>query len=447
MKELDYQVVNEKNNTRWKNRKDFVKNISWNKKNKIAILSLHFNNFNNTKNLLDYLSSEKNQNFDVVLIENSTKETEIDQLREYAKSFDNIIRIMPLSNVWSAWGYGLWMEYILNNGYEYFFLVEDDVVFLEKNVFSDMIEGSDNKKNITFILNCKNTRTSLNPKDKWVSNYIQTGWYPVNFLEKIGIINPRYFFRGEDFDWEIRLRHWIKKRGYRPKIIEHNYIHPYLKSINWNSIWFYFSIRNQLLTLKRHPLKYYKFLINLFFYLFTGITKTIVNRDNWILSAFFNALFDFFRNKYSFEYNTKKIKSFIIKRQEKEYNEWTDSITLKWITSKMYWNQKILVISWSDIEKNLSFSHNILNLFTQWMLASSSSTVFYPLTLLAPKVVYVQEFNLYKPLINISIKKNKKMILNVLWFILSLFLSIWLIIIIYLSIILYILFAQCLRRK
>jgi hypothetical protein len=31
------------------------------------------------------------------------------------------------------------MEYIIDQKYDYFFLVEDDVIFLDENIFSDMI--------------------------------------------------------------------------------------------------------------------------------------------------------------------------------------------------------------------------------------------------------------------------------------------------------------------
>gem|GEM_PF-5575175 len=91
------------------------------------------------------------------------------------------------------------MEYIIDNNYDYFFIVEDDVIFLENNTFSDMIQYAD-KKTLTFIHNCKNTRSSLHSKDKGKSRRVQVAGYPVNFIKKIGIIDPRYFFRGEDLE-------------------------------------------------------------------------------------------------------------------------------------------------------------------------------------------------------------------------------------------------------
>lgn len=423
--------------TRRENRKDFVKEIDGQKKNRIAIVSIHFNNFKNIKNLLDYLVSEKDQIFDIVLIENSTKETEIDQLKEYIKWSKNITRIVPKSNVGSAGWYSLWMEYILNSWYEYFFLVEDDVEFQEKNVFSDMIEKS-GAKTFTFIHNCMNTRSSLNPRDKWRSNHIQITWYPIWFLEKMGVMDPRYFFRWEDLEWEIRLKYWIRKYWFATHILNHNYIHPYLKSVNGNTKRFYFSIRNQLMTLKRHTWAYSKFFVNLFLYLYTGITKMIIENDKGILLAFSRALVDFFSNRYSFAYNTKQITSFIVKRQQVTTSEWISPDILKPITAKMYGNAKILVISWADREGKLSFSKNISAIFRYWMVISSSSTVFYPLTVVAPKIVCIEEFDLHKPLVNVSMYKNTHRLLKVFWALIGLAMTIVLIAIIDISILVYI---------
>ena len=62
-----------------------LESIKLKKKKSAAILSIHFNNFGNTKKLLDYLSKETNQNFDIILIENGTKLDEENKLYEYCK--------------------------------------------------------------------------------------------------------------------------------------------------------------------------------------------------------------------------------------------------------------------------------------------------------------------------------------------------------------------------
>lgn len=417
MNHLNYDVINKNSNIRWQNWRSFVKNISWTKKNKIAILSIHFNNFLNTKKLLDYLQTERDQNFDIVLIENSTKEIEETQLIQYLLHFPQVIKIKTVSNLWSAGGYALWMEYILANDYDYIFLVEDDVIFLEKNVFSDMIQKSTNNT-LTFIHNCKNTRDSLHTNNMWKSWWVQTAWYPTAFIKKVWIIDPRYFFRWEDLEWAIRIENWIKKFGYKTYIVDHNYLHPYLKSVNWNNARFYFSIRNQLLSLKKHPIKYSLFFVTLFLYLFTGFVHCIVKKDLWILKSFFKAIWGFFCNKFSFENNSYKIKAFISDKQQKDTVEYVNFEVLKKITQKVYGNAEVLALSWVDMRK-LCFSTRFFHLFIHWILVSSSSTIFYPLTILAPKVICVQEFDLDGINVIIQTYTNKNLWLRLLWVIVS----------------------------
>ena len=49
--------------------------------------------------------------------------------------------------------------------YDYFYIVEDDVIFLENGVINELLKiKKDNT--LTFINNCKNTWSSRDPSDK-----------------------------------------------------------------------------------------------------------------------------------------------------------------------------------------------------------------------------------------------------------------------------------------
>lgn len=434
MRQLNYEVKNKYSNIRRENRKDFINNIKGEKRHKIAIITIHFNNINNIKKLLNYLENEYNKKFDIIVVENSTKQEEINLLKTYCKNKNYITIINPIGNLWSAWGYALGMEYIISQNYEYFFIVEDDVIFLENNIFSSMIEHIDNKT-LTFINNCKNTRSSSNAIDKWKSWRVQIAWYPVNFIEKIWIIDPRYFFRWEDLEWWSRIEKWISKFWYLTCIIDKNYIHPYLKSVNWNYARFYFSIRNQLLSLKKNISKNILFFLTLFLYLWTAIIKWIIYWDTIILKSYSNAIIDFIKNNYSFKNNTYNIWLFIQDTQKKIKEERIDSNKLIQKTQYLYGNKKILSITGIDIEK-LEYSNKILNIFTHGILISSSSTVFTPLFFLAPKILCINEFNLINNTISIQEYKNNYRAKNIIAFIISLIASLITIIIVNIIIIL-----------
>lgn len=427
MKPLDYQIKNWYTNIRRENRKDFVDSIQWEKKHKTTILSIHFNNTENTKHLLEYLAKETNQDFDIIIIENSTKSHEAEALKTYCKEKRDII-ITPVQNIWSAGGYALGMEYIIDQGYEYFFIVEDDVIFIENNTFSDMMQHA-NEKTLTFIHNCKNTRSASHPVSKGKSRRVQTAWYPTSFIEKIGIIDPRYFFRGEDLERWSRIEQWIQRYGYQLHITPHDYLHPYLKPVNNNYARFYFSIRNQLYSLQKHPVKNLSLFLVIFMYLRTAIIKTLTHKDTILLRSWYHAIRDFLKQEHSFETNKRNIRAFLSTTVQKPKEERIDSTTLKQQTKHLYSNARILTITWADREK-LQFSTNILDIFIHGILISSSSTIFTPLSLLALKIVCIDEFNLLNNEIAITRQQNKNRSKNLIYIIISLVVSIPLIIIV-----------------
>lgn len=441
---LDYKIKNPYSNIRRDNRKDFVKNIKWRKRKNTAILSIHFNNFGNTKKLLDYLSKDTNQNFDIILIENSTKEEEGNKLLEYCYWKEGVSIINPINNLWSAWWYALGMEYIIDQKYDYFFLVEDDVIFLDENIFSDMIWKSD-PMTLTFINNCQNTRKSAKTDKKWKSRRVQTAGYPVNFIEKIWIIDPRYFFRWEDLEWWSRIEKWIIEFWYKTEIVDKNYLHPYLKSVNGNYNWFYFSIRNQLLSLEKELKHNYQFFVVLFFYLWTAVTKFLVKKDNLILRSFVDAISDFLKHNYSWENNKYKIEWFINNKNKEEKKEWMDKSELSNISKSLYSSDKILLITWVDRE-GIKYSSSIKDLWKNWFLISSSSTVFYPISLLAKKVVCINEFDLVNDKVSVSQYVNWNRTMNLIWIIASLVVSAGLIIMVNFIIILSIVFNKWLNK-
>jgi hypothetical protein len=171
MSQLNYQIKNNRFPRR-NNWKDFVSKIDGKPQHKYAILTIHFNHFENTKRLLDYLQREKNQNFDIIFIENSTNIEEKTFLLTYATRFDNCIVITPLSNVGSAGGYALGMEYILSQSYEYFFVVEDDIILEQEQTFSSLMKEA-NAQTLTFINTCRNVWSSAYPSEKGKSWRVQ----------------------------------------------------------------------------------------------------------------------------------------------------------------------------------------------------------------------------------------------------------------------------------
>jgi len=114
-----------------------------------------------------------------------------------------------------------------------------------------------------------------------------------------------------------------------------------LKSVNGNYTWFYFSIRNQLLSVEKNLKNNYQFFVVLFFYLWTAISKLFMEKDNLILKSFIDALFDFLKHNFSRNNNRKKIECFINNKKEQQ-SEWMDKLELSNISKNLYSCAKIL---------------------------------------------------------------------------------------------------------
>jgi hypothetical protein len=322
--------------------------------------------------------------------------------------------------------------------------VEDDVIFLDENIFSDMIWKSDDET-LTFVNNCQNTWDYKTTKNKWKSRRVQLAWYPVNFIEKIWIIDPRYFFRWEDLEWGSRIEKWISEFWYKTEIVDRNYLHPYLKSVNWNYTWFYFSIRNQLLSVQKNLKNNYQFFVVSFFYLRTAVTKFLIKKDNLILKSFVDAFSDFLKHNFSWENNKNKIEWFINHKKKEEKSERMDKLEISNISENLYSTAKILGITWVDRE-NIQYSKKIKKLWESWLLISSSSTVFYPISLLAKKVICIDEFDLIGNKVSVSHYINGNRTMNLIWIIASFIASVVLIIMVNFIIILSIGFNKWLKK-
>jgi hypothetical protein len=89
------------------------------------------------------------------------------------------------------------MEYCIDQAYQYFTMIEDDIILLDTDTFSDTYKFRLDKS-ILFINACINTGGN----HSW---YVQYACYPIEFIKQVGIIDPRYFFRSEDLERKIRI--------------------------------------------------------------------------------------------------------------------------------------------------------------------------------------------------------------------------------------------------
>ncbi len=287
---------------RRKNWKDFLKSensILNEKNNNIAVLFVTCNSYANLKKCITYLEQESNQDFDIIIVDNSTKCKEIQLIHDLW--FNKRISILKtIDNIWWSWWYSIWMEYIISRWYESLICFEDDVIPLDKDIISKTIELL--KKN-DIVGNIEN--------EEDVFGMFHIRWYSVKLLsEKVWIVDPRFFLMRDDADfqyrcikfgsWDFRINTW--KKCY----------HPVLKK---NRAWIIcFHERNHLFYIQKYPMVIYHWrymLINLFisilfwfsYYYITGQYEFIHATFYWICSSLFQKIWIQSNNKILHKFN------------------------------------------------------------------------------------------------------------------------------------------------
>ncbi len=404
---LDYKINNNHWYLRWENWKDFLENSSsfGNKKdNKYVILTLHFNNASNIINIITTINNEKSKsNYDLLIVENSTNKEESKKLLSYIeKNSDlNITIIKPYNNIWSAWWYALWLEYIFSlKKHEYIFIIEDDVIILNENTFSEMIKQA-TPKNLVYI----------NHHVSWIHSWpVQLWLYPINFLKKTWVTNPSYFTRSEDIELLERLNRISKKYNYTFSIVDKNYSHPYSKRYNWQVWWVYFVLRNALITASKwFSLGMLSFFINIFLYIWYSMAKYFIENNTWIFIWVFKSIFDFILSKTSYSDNINSLNN--LRKITLEFPKNTQFLELDEEDLHEKFNNYFLIyklyLSAND-RKIIGHSKKIKDFFTHWVMIWWFFSPLYPLFMLSKNIVSIDEYDFGRKKYLISIIENEK---------------------------------------
>ncbi len=393
MKYPEYILEHEQWALRRKNREEFLKKekkIRYRKQNKTAIICLFYSSLDNIKILSEYLSKEKcRDEFDLLIINNSPYR-ETDFKKELLN--DNIIVLSPIANLWTDGWYGIWLEYTIKNGYEYVFIVEDDIIFLDNQTFSDVYQAM-NKKSIGFIYPRIN--------DEYVhSRHVQFACYPIDFLKICGIVDPRFFTRGWDGERVPRIEESIKKYWYKKIIISKRHLHPYLKKNNRNARWIYFARRNMFWSVKKSKKILLKTFLTLFMYIRQGFSKLFFEQSDSIIIVLFYAIKDFLfaHRKLGLSLERMNILSKIkipIPSTVKEIDIPIDKLSD--YTKDLYVSNEF---SQHDLDK-IQWSKRILNFFKKWIIVPNINSPLYPILILSKKAIIINEFNLKESKTNI----------------------------------------------
>lgn len=201
---------------------------------KVAIVLVNYNGEKFQNECLESIYKMEYKNFDVILIDNGSKDNSIQMVKD---NFEDVIIIETGKNNGIARGNNIGIEYALNNNYEYILLLNNDTE-VDKYMLGNMMEKADENTAVTCkmyyfepkdVIWCAGgqinwkigttTHFGENEKDNGKfdkSKYVE--YTPTccllihnNIFKKVGMMDEKYFMYYDDTDFCTRLN----KNGYK----------------------------------------------------------------------------------------------------------------------------------------------------------------------------------------------------------------------------------------
>lgn len=296
----EFNVEFLENTLRFKNWKEYIasNSICRPQKSKNVAVFVTYNLSNSALTTIECLS--KADDLDIVVIDNNSTEVHKKNLVTRCENCENISLLLVDDNIGGAGGYAIGLEYILLKNYDYVLITEDDAE-LSPNTLVQYILENVNHERMTKIWFENNASSSFN--FHWMV-------YPIKILREVGVPDPRYFMRSDDFEFGMRVKKVAKKLKINEVILkDYKYFHPIIKENK--TVWMeYFSTRNSLESYSRNNL-FFMYLMEPLKKIPYSIFKLMKLRDSSSLKIFFIALFDYILGRMSYEVNNSRKKMFI----------------------------------------------------------------------------------------------------------------------------------------
>ena len=380
---------------RRKNWKDFLKSknsILNEKNNSIAILFVTCNSYANIQKCIIYLEQESNQDFDIIIVDNSTKDEEIKLIHDlWANKKINVIK--SIDNIWWSGWYSIWMEYIISKWYESLICFEDDVIPIDKDIISKTIELLRNHGIVGSLVNWED--------DFWM---FHLRWYSVKLLsEKLWIVDPRFFIWWDDADFQDRcIKLWIWDR--RVNTWKRAF-HPLIKKNK--ALVMCFFVRNHLFYLQKYQEGIIRLMRDLCIYILFWFSYYFITNQSEFLCTVFYWIYNFLFHKVWLHSNKmilQKFKTKVIKESENVRQfAWDIEETNKLLKNKYNLYKKI---SWNtSFISELSTSDNPIDWEKNWVIIARHLSWWFAIPY--KKIYCIDEYNYEEKKYYISIIDNR----------------------------------------
>ncbi len=286
---------------------------------KVAIIILNWNGWADTLECLGSLNRLDYDNFEIILIDNGSKES-LNFARDIENQFSNlkIELILSEENLGFAGGNNQGIKIALERGTDYVLLLNNDTTvepdFLKKlieageknksyGIFGPVIYYSDEAEKIWFAggqFNWLKTRGShivTKPSGELKKVDYITGCCLLvkkEVIERIGLLSEDYFLYYEDGDWCLRAQ----KAGYSCGSVSLAKIyHKQSRSTQEFSYpYIYYHSRNGLIFSYRHGLRLLTYLASVWIF-FKQLVKAMIDHNSQWAGPVMRGVMDFWRGK------------------------------------------------------------------------------------------------------------------------------------------------------
>lgn len=289
---------------------------------KVQVIVLQYNKSQDTVKCLDSLGNLDYPNFGVIVIDNASLPSEFERVRNYIFSLRDskfIIRAST-SNLGYSGGNNIGINYALENEADFILLLNNDAT-VEKDLVTKLIMVAESDKKVRIVGPAINegNRTVCDGKVRWLktelahrschdSQFTIRDFYIPGVamligrevIEKIGLLDERYFLYFEDADYCLRA----SRAGYHLKIVPEATVRHQVSSTAsqlGSALLLRYHYRNALLFNTEHGPNWVVTLLPIwaFFIIIKQLIKiTIAPGKRQISRAILNGVLDFYLGRF-----------------------------------------------------------------------------------------------------------------------------------------------------
>lgn len=377
-------------NINWKSFAEEKKGCS--KISDVVVLFVTYNLSDSACNLLEYLKFQQ-QNFDIIIVDNSSSLYHFEKLLNCAAEMNNVRIFQSIENFGGAGGYAIAINAALELEYDYLLITEDDAIPANESVVDNLINNrnSDSRTVINFINN------------KSESFSLHFHLYPRNLILAAGGGPDLQLFQiDDDLEFAWRIEEAEKKMGYTSaKLLGNNgYYHPLVKKTVGRPFTIYLSCRNRLFICSKHKKKLVDSLKLCFGWSIFSWSFFFSKTNFRAIHAINSAISDFVLGKINIIQNRKRLN---------EYKK--DELTMTFANYDL--EEKIVMNDISNIESISSFIICSKRLFTLFpnqeklnfsnilkiilskknVIVTSTFTPLFPLLLLSKQIILIEQID------------------------------------------------------